>query len=187
MTNEEIERVWLCGYSGRDDTSRVDATASKTKATRNGGRATDQKILDEALAVVKAAGYRVSKPKTPKHKDRVGPTFVCEFADGTTTRMSTYTSLEKLDWGRGERLSQAAYQSRWRTRTRAQYRKRTGKPCLVDLVAPVPPAIVSARFEQEGKVRLNAIAGARHERDITPAMALRRGSRQRLLPRPLEV
>src|SRR5215831_17505026 len=106
-------------------------------------------VLVAAIAAVKAAGYRVSKPRKPKifkrGKDRVGPTFVCEFADGTTTRMSTFTSLEKLDWERGERLSQAAYQSRWRTRTRAQYRKRTGKPCLVDLVAPVPPAIVSAR------------------------------------------
>src|SRR5262249_54851405 len=112
----------------------------------------DQEILAEALAVVKAAGYRVSKPKSAKRKDRVGPTFIAKFSDGTVTRMSTYTSLENLDWGRGERLSQAAYQSRWRTRTRAQYRKRTGKPCLVDPVAPVPPAIVSARFEQDGKV-----------------------------------
>jgi transcriptional regulator with XRE-family HTH domain len=38
-------------------------------ATCNGGCA-----VDEALAVVKAAGYRVAKPKPRKHKDRVGPT-----------------------------------------------------------------------------------------------------------------
>jgi transcriptional regulator with XRE-family HTH domain len=108
-------------------------------ATCNGGRA-----VDEALAVVKAAGYRVAKPKPRKHKDRVGPTFVAEFADGTVTRMSTFTSLEKLDWGRGVRLSQAAYQSRWRARERAQ--------CLVDPDAPVLPAIISMHFEQNGKV-----------------------------------
>jgi hypothetical protein len=110
--------------------------------------------LIEAIKTVRAAGYRVSKPRKPKTfkrgKDRVGPTFVAKFADGTTTRMSTFTSLENLDWGRGERLSQAAYQSRWRTRMRAQYRKQSGKPRLVDLVAPDPPAIVSARFERDG-------------------------------------
>jgi hypothetical protein len=92
--------------------------------------------LNEALAVVKAAGYRVSKPRTskgPKPKDRVGPTFVAEFADGTVTRMSTYCTVENLDWARGERLSIAAYQSRFRTRE-------------------APPAITSARFEQDGVV-----------------------------------
>jgi hypothetical protein len=93
--------------------------------------------LVEAIKTVKAAGYRVSKPRKPKifkrGKDRVGPTFVAEFADGTVTRMSKYTSLKKLDWDRGERLSHAAYQSRWRTRE-------------------APPAIISARFEQDGKV-----------------------------------
>jgi len=77
--------------------------------------------LIEALKTVREAGYRVSKtPKKFKRgKDRVGPTFVAEFADGVTTRMSTFTSLENLDWGRGERLAQAAYQSRWRTRVLA--------------------------------------------------------------------
>ena len=74
--------------------------------------------LIEAIKTVRAAGYRVSKPRKPKifkrGKDRVGPTFVAEFADDVITRMSTFTSLEKLDWDRGERLSQAAWQSRWR-------------------------------------------------------------------------
>jgi hypothetical protein len=96
-----------------------------------------RRALIETIETVKAAGYRVSKPrkqKNPKrNKDRVGPTFVAEFADGTVTRMSKYTSLKKLDWDRGERLSHAAYQSRWRTRE-------------------APPAIISARFEQDGKV-----------------------------------
>ena len=90
--------------------------------------------LDAAINAVKAAGYRISKPRKPKSPEtRVGPTFVAEFADGEVTRMSTFTSLEKLDWDRGERLSIAAYQSRWRTNN-------------------VPPAILSERFEQDGVV-----------------------------------
>jgi hypothetical protein len=52
----------------------------------------------------------------------------------------------------GLRLSQAAYQSRWRTRKRAQYREQTGKVCAVDPVAPAPPPIISAHFECDGKV-----------------------------------
>src|SRR5262249_46512094 len=93
--------------------------------------------LQVAIGLVEAAGFRVSKPRKPKifkrGKTRVGPTFVAEFADGTVTRMTTFTSLEKLDWERGERLSIAAYQSRWRTNN-------------------VPPAILSERFEQDGVV-----------------------------------
>jgi len=108
--------------------------------------------LIEAIKTVKAAGYRVTKTRLKqyrrkgKHKDRVGPTCVTEFADGVTVRMSTFTSLENLDWDRGEHLSIAAYQSRWR----ARHFKQTG--ILVDAVAPVPPAIVSMHFEQDGKV-----------------------------------
>jgi hypothetical protein len=95
--------------------------------------------LMAAIETVEAAGYRVSKPKPKqyrrkgKHKDRVGPTFRAEFADGTVTRMTTFTSLEKLDWDRGERLSIAAYQSRRGTHN-------------------APPAIISAHFEQDGVV-----------------------------------
>src|SRR5262249_3138098 len=103
-----------------------------------------------AIAMIRAAGYRVSKRKIPKNrkpKDRVGPTFVAEFADGTTTRMSVFTSPAKLDWDRGERLSITAYQTRGRTRERQQ-----GRAYSPPSVAPVPPAIVSARFEQDGKV-----------------------------------
>jgi hypothetical protein len=130
--------------------------------------------LSDALTIVKAAGYRVSKPRKPKRfkrgKDRVGPTFVAEFADGTITRMSTYVpSLENLDWGRGERLAQAAYQSRWRTRVLAQYREQNGglhltrwqyREPAINLIAPVPPTIVSARFEQDGKVLAQRNGGA---------------------------
>ena len=93
--------------------------------------------LDAALAVVKAAGYRVSKPKA-KSKGRIGPTFVAEFADGAITRMSTFTSLANLDVDRGVRLSQAAYEAR--------ARRRFGRS-----LRPVPPPIVRARFEQDGK------------------------------------
>jgi transcriptional regulator with XRE-family HTH domain len=90
--------------------------------------------IDEALAIVKAAGYRVSKLKPKKDKGRVGPAFAATFSDGTQTRMSVSTALDKLDWERGVRLSQAAYQSRCRTH-----------------VLPLPP-IIAAHFEQDGKV-----------------------------------
>jgi len=66
-------------------------------------------------------------------KPLLGATFVAEFADGTTTRMSLFTARDKLDWTRGERLSIAAYQSRFQTHE-------------------APPAIVSAHFELDGKV-----------------------------------
>src|SRR5262249_6699271 len=53
-TPAEIELVWACGYSGRDDTPR----ASKTKAI--GDNAADRKILDQAIAIVaKARGLKV--------------------------------------------------------------------------------------------------------------------------------
>jgi DNA-binding transcriptional regulator YdaS (Cro superfamily) len=119
--------------------------------------------FNEAIAVVKAAGYHVKKPRKSKQrpKKRVGPTFVAEFADGVVTRMSTFTSLEKLDWNRGERLAQAAYESRWRTRVLAQYHKQNGglrltrwqyRENAINLIAPVPPAIIAEHFEQDGKV-----------------------------------
>jgi len=105
--------------------------------------------LDDAIALVKAAGYRVSKPKEskPKTKNRVGPTIVCKFADGVVTRMSVFTTAEDLDWNRGIRLSQAAYQSRWRTQAR-----RNNGSATISLIASVPPAIVAAHFEQDGRI-----------------------------------
>jgi hypothetical protein len=86
--------------------------------------------FEQAISVLKAAGYRVTKPK-PKVKDRVGPTFVATFADGQVTRMSTFTSLSSLDRGRGIRLSQAAYESRMKQ---------------------AAPPITEAHFEQDGVV-----------------------------------
>ena len=103
--------------------------------------------LSKAIAMVKAAGYRIVRAKAskiPRPKKRVGPSFVAEFADGEVTRMSTYTSLTRLDWDRGERLAQAAYRSRWRRRQRIY----TPYP----IVEPVPPAITTAWFEQNGVV-----------------------------------
>jgi hypothetical protein len=112
--------------------------------------------LIEALAMIKAAGYRVSKPRKPKvfkrGKDRVGPTFVAKFADGTVTRMSTFSSLTMLDWNRGMRLSQAAWESRWRTRKRASRPQWQAHWSAGQDIAPVPPTIVSAHFEQDGVV-----------------------------------
>ena len=110
--------------------------------------------LDEALAIVKSAGYRISRPKSAKRKNnQIGPTIQCRFVDGTVTRMSVFSPLEteKLDWGRGLRLSQEAWQARWRRR-HAQHLKQMGKPCIVDLVAPVPPPVAAARFDLHGRV-----------------------------------
>jgi hypothetical protein len=53
------------------------------------------------------------------------PTFVAQFADGVTTRMTCHCTLDHLDLARGMKLSRAAYESRTRNS---------------------PPAIVKARF-----------------------------------------
>jgi hypothetical protein len=144
-----IDRLGPCARIYRSWEAEM-LTRAKPKAEH--AMTVNQETLAAALAVVRAAGYRVSKPRAKPVKDRVGPTFVAKFADGMVTRMSTFTSLENLDWDRGVRLSQAAYQSRWRTRERANHFKRTGKHCPLDPVAPVPPAIISAHFEQDGNV-----------------------------------
>src|SRR5262249_1094217 len=62
-------------------------------------------LMDARMKSTKATRGRKANGKI---KTRVGPTFVAEFADGQVTRMTTFTSLEKLDWGRGVHLSQAA-------------------------------------------------------------------------------
>lgn len=121
--------------------------------------------LQEAIALLKSEGYRVTKPK-PKatgKKGRVGPTFVAVFADGETTRMSTFTSLAALDLGRGVRLANAAWQSRHRRKRwpvalrdavmRMQWCSIMSPDRLAAFVerkhnAP-PPRIVAAHFEQD--------------------------------------
>jgi hypothetical protein len=87
--------------------------------------------LENALAAVKAAGYRVSKPRMSK-RGRVGPTCVVRFADGETFRMSTFCLDNALDVDRGVRLCGHAWQSR--------------KKCD----APAPP-VVSVHFERDGE------------------------------------
>ena len=67
--------------------------------------------LEEAIKMVKAAGYRVTKPAEKKHRT-VGPTFEARWSDGIITRMSIYTTDENLDVGRAVRVSAAAYDSR---------------------------------------------------------------------------
>lgn len=119
-------------------------------------------MLASALALVKAAGYRVTKPKAPKKKDRVGPTFVAQFADGQVTRMSTWTSLEKLDVERGCRLSRMAWESRRRCLPifrNPMMGALTQCGAAIDVIRErwltrehVPPAILSAHFEQDGRV-----------------------------------
>ena len=59
------------------------------------------------------------------------PTFVATFADGEVTQMTTYTTLDELDVTRGVRLAGAAYEARTKHES---------------------PAIIEARFEQDGKI-----------------------------------
>lgn len=88
--------------------------------------------LDQALKIVREAGYRVTKPK-PKKENRRGPTCVVKYTDDVVCRMSTFCSDDKLDWERGLALCQAAYESRTRH-------------------APNFARIESAWFERDGKV-----------------------------------
>ena len=69
--------------------------------------------VNEALKIVRAAGYRVSKPKAKKAW-RVGPTCVVQFSDGQVCRMSTHTDDSKPDFKRGIALCVAAHESRTR-------------------------------------------------------------------------
>lgn len=127
-------------------------------------------MLESALALVKAAGYRVTKPKEKK-KDRVGPTFVARFADGQVTRMSTFTSLEKLDWERGIRLAGYAWEARKRVLPpvfRNPMMVRTSEALealrgvwLARQGHHIPPRIVAAYFEQDGVTLATYDAGVR--------------------------
>ena len=89
--------------------------------------------LDQALAIVKSAGYRVTKPKQRKLTFR-GPTCVVTFADGNTCRMTTHCHDTALDWERGIKLCKAA----WSTR-RA-------------LPMEQAPQVISAHFERDGNI-----------------------------------
>jgi hypothetical protein len=89
--------------------------------------------LEEALRLVRAAGYRVTKPKARK-RNYVGPTCVVTFADGTLCRMTTHSDDNDLDWDRGIGLCKAAWSSRR------------------DLPMAQAPQIVSAHFERNGSI-----------------------------------
>jgi hypothetical protein len=87
--------------------------------------------LDHALQLVKAAGYRVTKPKSRKLTSR-GPTCVVRFADGTLCRMTTHCRDDALDYERGLYLCKAA----WSTRKA--------------LPMEQAPQVISAHFERDG-------------------------------------
>jgi hypothetical protein len=94
--------------------------------------ATHNLSLDQALALVRAAGYRVTRPKR-KLTSR-GPTCVVTFADGVTARMTTHCHDDALNWDRGIGLCKAA----WSTRKA--------------LPMTMAPQIVSAWFERNGNI-----------------------------------
>ncbi len=87
--------------------------------------------LAHALQLVRAAGYRVTKPKPRKLTSR-GPTCVVRFADGTLCRMTTHCRDDALDYERGIKLCTAA----WSTRQA--------------LPMAQAPSVVSAHFERDG-------------------------------------
>jgi hypothetical protein len=89
--------------------------------------------LEHALRLVKAAGYRVTKPKQRKLTSR-GPTCVVKFADGVLCRMTTHCRDDALDFQRGINLCKAA----WSTRQA--------------LPMAQAPQVVSAHFERDGEV-----------------------------------
>ena len=89
--------------------------------------------LEHALQLVKAAGYRVAKPKQRKLTSR-GPTCVVTFADGVLRRMTTHCRDDALDYERGIKLCKAA----WSTRQA--------------LPTAQAPAVISAHFERDGNV-----------------------------------
>lgn len=100
--------------------------------------------IGEALKIVKAAGYRVSKPKARKVKKfRVGPTCVTTFADGSVVRMSTNCSDDKLDYARGQSLCVTGWQGRWRKANELAASPWGGEPI---------PAVTACHFERDGTV-----------------------------------
>jgi hypothetical protein len=70
--------------------------------------------------------------------------FVATFADGEETRMSVYRDGEKLDWERGRRIANAAWQSRNRQRRYEEF--------LMTIQDRMPPEIVSCHFEEGNEI-----------------------------------
>jgi hypothetical protein len=95
---------------------------------------------------------KMPKPATPapaEVKPSDSPTFVAQWSDGVTTKMTTYTMLTRLDLKRGIALSRAAYSSRKKI-----------------LIATIEATIVEARFEKDG-----AVVRAYTAEDIKAVMA----------------
>src|SRR5215468_7513582 len=92
--------------------------------------------LEHALRIVRAAGYRVTKPKSRKLTSR-GPTCVVRFADGTLCRMTTHCRDDALDYERGVYLCKAAWSSR------------------KALPMAQAPQVISAHFERDGAVLID--------------------------------
>lgn len=94
--------------------------------------------LANAIELVKAAGYTVSKPRKKRIskaiKNQRGPTCIARFADGQITRMTTHCPGDVLDYGRGERIAREAWASRHKT------------------TADNSPPISSISFERDGDV-----------------------------------
>ena len=124
--------------------------------------------LQVALALVRAAGYRVSKPKAKKSKPQKGPTFVATFADGEVVRLTVHCP-KGLDVERSKRVAEAAWRSRaWRRLVVAvrdpeikyfKYRQEDENEIAQRIeyrdvagieVPTVAPAITSYHFERDG-------------------------------------
>lgn len=97
--------------------------------------------IQEAIALLRASGYRVTKPK-PKLKARRGPTFRAEFSDGTVVRLSVCTSHDKPDFERGRKIARHAWASR---------HKAPMEWTSTELAKFCPPIVIE-HFETDGEV-----------------------------------
>jgi hypothetical protein len=110
----------------------------------------DEDSLNKALAVVKAAGFHVSRPKTPKSKGRAGPVFEARFSDGVHVRLTVHASLTELDWNRGERVARQA----WASRHKVPFDRNSAE------LAKIAPSIRACQFELDGTVLAQRNGGA---------------------------
>lgn len=105
--------------------------------------------LDDAIKLVRAAGYRVTKPQPGEtKKTRVGPTCVARFDDGTVCRMSTHCDDAKLDWERGYALCVApgsrGIASASKQYSRSRKHSPSSTPASRATPRPSPPSTSSA-------------------------------------------
>lgn len=74
--------------------------------------------LKAAMQLLKDAGYRVTKPKI-KSKTSKGPTAICEFDDGTVTRMTLHVP-DQIDGKAYQRAAKLGHYA-WITRHRLKH------------------------------------------------------------------